>query len=254
MLKWLQQISEDISHEVSIIIPTYNNVQFLEECISSVISSSNKCCKYEILVGIDNCYKTLELVDSSSLFKNKNIKIFFFPKNVGPYIIRNSLASKAKYDNLLFFDSDDVMMKDTIQLLMENFDGKNLLKFKFYNFENESGHNIPDKLTLSKIYAHATFLIKKVKFYEMAGFLGWKCGADAEFAERYEGQGHKIDFLDVPLYYRRYHNNNITRLPETGLDSKLRRRYGKIIIENRINQKWKNPNELEVFSSNLIII
>jgi len=254
MIKWLQNISDDISHEVSILIPTYNNVQFLEECIHSIVSSSNKCCKYEILIGIDNCYKTLQLVDSNTLFKNKNIKIYYFPKNVGPYIIRNSIANKAKYDNLLFFDSDDIMMANTIQTLMENFEGKELLKFKFYNFENENGYKTQDKLSLSKIYAHASFLIKKNKFYEMNGFFGWKCGADAEFTERYEGQGNNIQHMDVPLFYRRYHNNNITRLPETGLNSKLRSRYGKIIIENRINQKWKNPNKPEVFVSNLIVV
>lgn len=252
MFKWLQQRLFRKPYEVSIIIPTYNNVEFLEECISSVITSASECCEYEILLGIDNCAKTLKFTDKCNILKNKNIKIFFFPKNVGPYIIKNSLASKAKYDNLLFFDSDDVMMKDTMEILMYKFTDNELLKFKFYNFENELGYKNASKLSLSTIFSHGSFLIKKIKFYKMNGFFGWKCGADTEFAERYEGRGQRIDFLDVPLYYRRYHNNNITRLPETGLDSKLRSRYGKIIIENRINQKWKNPNEPEVFFSNFI--
>lgn len=248
MLKWLYQRFRNKPYEVSVVIPTYDNVEFLEECISSVIESASKCCEYEILIGIDNCKKTLEFVGSNRLFKNKSIKMYYFSKNVGPYIVRNSLASKAKYDNILFFDSDDVMMENMIQSLMENFDGKELLKFKFFNFE----HNDPSEYTISKIYAHATFLIRKKKFYKMNGFYGWKCGADAEFSERYIGQGNDVYFLDTPLYYRRYHDKNITRLPETGLNSKLRDRYGKIILENRINKKWKNPDKPQVFFSNLI--
>lgn len=249
MFKWLYQRFYKKPYEVSIVVPTYDNVEFLEECISSIITSASKCCEYEILLGIDNCKKTLEFVGRVKLFKNKHIKIYYFPKNVGPYIVRNSLAAKAKYDNVLFFDSDDVMMPNMMQTIMENFAGKELLKFKFYNFETSK-----DVTSISSIFAHASFLIKKSKFYKMNGFYGWKCGADAEFAERYEGQNNKTDFLDIPIYYRRYHDRNITKLPETGLQSKLRSRYGKIIMENRINRKWKNPDKPQVFVSNVIAV
>lgn len=250
MFKWSYQRFRKKPYEVSILVPTYDNVEFLEECISSIITSASKCCKYEILIGIDNCKKTLQFVGLKSIFKNKHIKIYFFPKNVGPYIIRNSLASKAKYDNILFFDSDDVMMGNMIQTLMDNFKETELLKFKFYNFENSNDQD----LKLSSIFAHASFLIKKNIFNKMNGFFGWKCGADAEFSERYEGTGNKVHYLDIPLYYRRYHEKNITRLPETRLNSKLRNKYGKIIMDNKINKKWKNPTILEIFQSNFIKI
>lgn len=253
MKKWLYKFIKK-KYQVSVIIPTYKNTEFLLECLNSVIISCKKCCEFEILLGIDNCQDTLKFVSLYSIFKNKNISVYYFPKNVGPYIIRNSLASKAKYDNLLFFDSDDVMMQDTVKIIMENFNNKELLKFKFYNFQDGTDYNDFKNLSLSSIFAHASFLIKKEKFLKMNGFFGWKCGADAEFAERYEGQGHEISTLDVPIYYRRYHTKNITKLPETNLTSKLRNRYGEIIIKNRINKKWNNPEIPFIFKSNVIKI
>ena len=47
--------------EVSVIIPTFNNVEYIDECINSIMESS-KNFSVEILVGIDGCQKTLDYV------------------------------------------------------------------------------------------------------------------------------------------------------------------------------------------------
>lgn len=251
MKNWLYNFFKNYN-VLSIIIPTYNNVEFLKECISSVITSANKCCKYEILIGIDNCDKTYKFIKTDHFFKNKYIKVYFFSKNVGPYIVRNSLAIKAKYNNILFFDSDDVMMKNTIKTLLAEFKNKNILKFKFYNFNNGNEYQRMENLSLSSIFSHGVFIINKHKFIDMNGFFGWRCGADTEFHERYLGQNNKMNELDIPVYYRRYHNNNITKSKETGIGSKLRTEYGNIIVKNRTDRRWNNPEKLCVAHSFII--
>lgn len=251
MQKRLQQKFFKKLYHLSVVIPTYKNTEFLSECVNSVMESAKGICDLEIMIGLDNCCDSLRFVSKNSLFKKSNIKTYYFPKNVGPYIIRNSLAVKAKYDNILFFDSDDIMMKDTLKILLPRFVDKDILKFKFYNFENKNGRNL-ENLVLSTIMSHGVFLIKKSKFIELNGFFGWRCGADTEFAERYSGQGNIIHTLDVPVYYRRYHENNITRVPETSLHSKLREKYGKIILSNRANEIWPNPEPMPQLSPALI--
>lgn len=251
MKKWLYKIINK-KYQLSVVIPTYKNVEFLLECVNSVMVSAKKCCDFEILLGIDNCHETLKFVSQEPTFRKNNIKICYFPKNVGPYVIKNTLALEAKYDNILFFDSDDILMPDTIQVLMKIFEDIELLKFKFYNFQHGTDYTDASNLKLSDRFAQASFLIKKQTFQKMSGFFGWKCGADTEFTERYENQGNTTHFLDVPMYYRRYHDRNITKLPETGLNSKLRSRYGRIILDNRVNKKWINPIGLEVFNFNFI--
>lgn len=248
MIKWLYQRFYKKPYEVSVIVPTYDNVEFLDECILSIINSAEHCCEFEILLGIDNCKKTLEFVSSSRLFKNKNIKIYYFPKNVGPYVVRNSLAAKAKYDNILFFDSDDIMMEKMIQVLFNSFDGKSMVKYKFYNFDSVKKCD----LKLSPIFCHGSFLIPKSIFFKLNGFFGWKCGADSEFYERYENKANAVEKLDTPLFYRRYHDKNITRSTITGINSALRNKYGKIIMDNRANEKWNNPKTPQIFKPNLV--
>lgn len=249
MKKWLQNVKK---YKLSVVIPTFNNVDYLEECIKSVIDSCKECCDFEILLGIDNCYDTLYFVGNSDLLKNKYTKLFFFSKKVGPYIIRNSLAKITKYDNILFFDSDDVLMKNTVKILMEKFFDKEILKYKFYNFVHGKDYNDIENLTLSSMFSHGSFLIKKQKFVEMNGFFGWKCGADAEFDNRCKEIGQPIHKLDTPLFYRRYHGKNVTILPETGINSNIRKKYGDFIQDRQLNNKWTNPNHLEVFNFNSI--
>lgn len=249
MKKWLQKNKK---YGLSVIIPTFNNVGYLEECIKSVIDSCREYCDFEILLGIDNCYDTLYFAGNSVLLKNKHTKLFFFPKKSGPYIIRNSLAKIAKYDNILFFDSDDVLMNDAIKILMNKFSDKEILKYKFYNFVHGKDYNDVENLSLSAIFSHGSFLIKKQKFIEMNGFFGWKCGADTEFDDRCIGINQQIYRLDIPLFYRRYHGKNITRLAETGIDSMIRKKYGEFINARRINKRWPNPAYLSVYSYNKI--
>jgi hypothetical protein len=56
--------------EISVIIPTFNNVEYIDECINSIMESSKKV-SIEILVGIDGCQKTLNYVKSYVIMSKK---------------------------------------------------------------------------------------------------------------------------------------------------------------------------------------
>jgi len=143
-------------------------------------------------------------------------------------------------------------MSNAIQTLMNRFHDKEILKYKFYNFHNGKDYNDVENLSLSNMFSHGSFLIKKNKFIEMNGFFGWRCGADTEFDERCMGINQRIYKIDVPLFYRRYHGKNVTMAPETGIDSKIRKKYGEFIQNRQLSKKWNNPECLEVFNFNLI--
>ena len=92
---------------LSVIIPTYRNVEFLPELIDSIVRS-NFNQEYEVLIGIDSCYDTLNYIYETQFPSNFNF--FFFENKKGPYIIKNTLTELSKFDKILFFDSDDIMM------------------------------------------------------------------------------------------------------------------------------------------------
>jgi glycosyltransferase involved in cell wall biosynthesis len=88
----------------SIILPTYNRVNFLEASINSVIDQTFE--NWELIVVDDGSTdNTKELVES---FEMKDSRVnYFYQKNSERCIARNSGIEKAKGEFICFLDSDD---------------------------------------------------------------------------------------------------------------------------------------------------
>lgn len=103
---------------LSILIPTYNY-----DCSSLVYDLDTLCVRanidYEIIVGNDG--STTNMQNLKNLSKTlENLRFLDYKENRGRSIIRNTLAREAKYDKLLFIDSDmKVYKSDFIQLYIK---------------------------------------------------------------------------------------------------------------------------------------
>ena len=212
----------DKQYDISIVVPTFNNTHYIDECIDSLMESSNGL-KYEILVGIDGCQKTYDHLKDKSF--PENVKIFYFKENRGPYLIKNSLANIASSENILFFDSDDVMLKSSVSFLNDLSHKFEVIKFRLVNFVGDFNvNNVKGK----SMFAEGVFFIKKSLFLSMNGFEPWMCAADSDFMARLYKKKLKIHFTDEILFHRRIHTENLTKRGDTGLGSKLRASYWKI--------------------------
>ena len=228
------------TYNLTIIIPTYNTVEYLEECLNSVIKSI-KNLNFQILVGIDNCTETLEYVKNNSF--DKRIKFYFFEENVGPYIIKNSLSKLSKSDYILFFDSDDIMKEELIRDVINYKSSKDLIKPMYLDFQKDS-KNIDGEILISKTYGEGVFAISAELFKKMNGFKGWRCAADSELMGRLYKNKIKVLHTKRIGLYRRVHKNSLTQHSDTGLFSKLRREY----IKNIKSEKKFGPLlEMETF-------
>jgi glycosyltransferase involved in cell wall biosynthesis len=217
--------------DISIIIPTFNNVEYIDECINSIIKSCNNY-NYEILIGIDNCSKTYNHIVKKYDLHNYNLQFYFFNKNVGPYIIKNSLIEKTNSDNILFFDSDDIIMENSIKLIIDNLNNFDMVRFKFYNF-----HNNLTNLEISTKHADGVFAINKKLFVYLNGYEPWMCGADSEMVWRVQSNNKKIKLINDCLFYRRRHNNSLTVKSETNDTSQIRAKYRSILNDKKIRSK-----------------
>ena len=99
---------------LSILIPTYNY-----DCSSLVYDLNTLCSRagieYEIVVGNDGSTTNMQNLKNLSQTL-ENFKFLDYKENRGRSIIRNTLAKEAKYDKLLFIDSDmKVYKSDFIQ-------------------------------------------------------------------------------------------------------------------------------------------
>lgn len=100
--------------KVSVVIPVYNTAEYLAEAINSILHQSLQ--EIEIIAvndgSSDNSLEVLEQLAN----RDVRIKVISFDKNVGVSICRNTGMENAKGEFLYFFDSDDILEPDCLEL------------------------------------------------------------------------------------------------------------------------------------------
>jgi len=216
---------------ISVIIPTYNNIEYLDESLNSIINSG-KNYNIEILVGIDGCQKTLDYVKQKTY--PEFVNFYYFNSNNGPYDIKNTLTKISNSEKIIFFDSDDIMTDTTIDEVVVNLVRYDLVRLKY--------KEIRDNKTSDKTNFHEGAIgINKNIFLSMNGFEPWMCAADSDFLGRlYKRKPRIYHTKNLSMYYRR-HNTSLTLKKETGMASPLRATYAKTSKNKKGNG---NPDKL----------
>ena len=98
---------------ISVIIPSFNVENYIEETINSVLKQSYN--NFEIIVVDDSSTdKTLEVVEKISKSNNK-IKYFKIKHSGRPSIPRNFGIKKASGEYVAFLDADDIWTRDKLK-------------------------------------------------------------------------------------------------------------------------------------------
>ena len=215
---------------LSIITPTFNNKKYINECVESIIKSIGDY-NVEILIGIDGCLETLEYMKTKTY--PKNVVLYYFSKNEGPYSIKNTLAKLSNSDKLLFFDSDDIMNLNMVDQTIKELDRYVCIKPKYVEFGGKSLGGIK--------FGEGVFGIKKNLFLNMNGFEPWMMAADSDFMGRLYKAKTKILHTPQVLFKRRVHPESLTNKKETGMSSPLRNYYAKI---SKNKKGHGNPDKL----------
>jgi len=206
---------------LSVIIPAYKATKYIDECIDSI---KGDC---EILIGVDGCIETYNHI--------KHLEnVYYFKENVGPYVIKNTLIDQAKYDDILFFDSDDIMAEGTIEKVTKTLNSKDYVKLSYIDF-------IKKPLLSGIVYSNAVIGIKKSVFNSINGFYPWRCSADTELVNRLQYNNFSCKTIPDVCYYRRLHQDNLTVRKETGHGSPIRKTYVDYINVHLSKQSWPNP-------------
>jgi glycosyltransferase involved in cell wall biosynthesis len=205
---------------ISVIIPTFDNIEFIDETLTSIYNSG-KDLEYEILVGIDGCKKSLNYLKDKTY--PSNTKIYYFSQNKGPYLIKNTLSTLAKYDNLLFFDSDDMMEENMIGYCLNSLNKHQCVKPRLRNFRIIDGKMVNEEKR--KNWGEGVFAINKEIFNYYNGFEGWLVAADSDFMGRLYKNNISVELTQEILVLRRLHDKGLTSRTDTGLKSELRSKY-----------------------------
>lgn len=103
-------------NRISVIIPVYNSVRFINSCLESIINQTYK--NLEIIIVDDGSTDGSDRVCNEWLKKDKRI-IVIHQQNQGVSVARNHGLEYATGEYISFVDSDDTLESDMYEILMD---------------------------------------------------------------------------------------------------------------------------------------
>ena len=204
---------------VSVCITAYKSDKYIKECLDSIMNQTwfKTHDNWEVIVGVDGCEKTLHYLQS--IMENyKNLRVLMMDSNKGTYVTTNTIMKQAKYSGLIRFDSDDKMLPNMVQRILEEKKDNDLLYFRMQNF----GKNTAKNSSCGQIY------LRHEVFDKFGGYRPWICSADLELMKRLK-KFIKIKKIKEVLFLRRIHDSNLTVDRKTNFTSPIRLSINKTI-------------------------
>lgn len=208
---------------ISVIVPIYNSKKYLYKCLDSLVNQTYK--NFEILC-IDD-YSKDGSADIVERYSNADSRFVLLKnqKNLGPGISRNNGVEKASGEYILFLDSDDWLVDDALEKLVDclnKYKNPDIVSFLYYDVDGKTGkisleQKITDSITgtvcnlrsnpLSFVYlGFGTNKLLKKKFLTENNitFCDNPCLEDVNHFFELITHAGQILFLDKPLLYYRH--------------------------------------------------
>ncbi len=241
-------IQNIVTGMVTIIIPAYNQGQYLAQAIESCLNQSYT--HIEVIVVDDGSTDNTREVALS--FKSPKVKYIYKP-NGGLSSARNAGIRAASGEYLSFLDSDDIFLPEKISLLMDKFVTNPLLGFVAGHalLIDQRGRIIPKKfetalptpiqnLLFGNPFHVGSVMIKK-KWQEKIGYFDetLRSYEDWDFWLRLAIAGCIMDVIPVPVSEYRFHTGQMTRNGEQMTAANLAV-LEKTFANPNLSQEWLN--------------
>lgn len=197
---------------ISIVVPTYNSEQYVEECIKSICNQTYKNIEI-IIVNDGSTDNTINIIEKLKQ-EDKRITIIN-QENSGAPVARNNGINYSNGKYIMFFDSDDVLkenaleimineiIKENVDLVIGNLETDNLNnKHSFQNERVYIGNEIFECSSISpypgtKLYDNEIIKKNKIKFANV------RIGQDLNFFFKYLIYSKKVKTIsDIVAKYR----------------------------------------------------
>lgn len=90
---------------ISILIPIYNGIEFLEECLSTIRRQTYK--DWEVIIGVNGHEQNSQVYKTASTYANNKIKVFDLYNIKGKPAALNQMVQYCSYDWVALLDVDD---------------------------------------------------------------------------------------------------------------------------------------------------
>jgi glycosyltransferase involved in cell wall biosynthesis len=238
---------------VSVLMTAYNREKYIAAAIESVLLSTLK--DFELIIVDDGSVDDTVAIAKGYARKDSRIVVYLNENNLGDYPNRNKAASYAKGKYLKYLDSDDIMYRHCLDVMvscMEKFPdaGYGLSAF------GDSQNPYPVCLTPREAYlenfmenkahfgrAPGSSIIKREAFNRVKGFSGIRQVGDFEFWMKI-GCYYPMVKMPVDLYWSRLHESSESKFNTTVEKDELRMKVIRNIfatetvpLENELKEK-----------------
>ena len=210
-------------YKVSIIVPVYNTEKYIEGCLQSLINQTHN--KIEIILINDGSTDKSDEKIQKYINKKSNI-IYINQFNQGATVARNRGLEVATGDYIMFFDSDDILELDAIEIMLKKNKDNDMIVGN-YQIINES-----DNLVRSKKVLRGEVIDKRNIFrnyYSLPPTLGnklfktsiirennitfsnLKIGQDLSFYLKFLSMAKSVCAVDNYIFRYRIVNNSMSR-------------------------------------------
>jgi len=105
-----------MTHSISILMPIYNGIEFLDQSLSSIINQTYK--NWELIIGINgvpiNSTTHLKAIELANNYNNYDIKVIYYDSNGKPATL-NKMVIDAKFDFIALIDVDDIWINNKLE-------------------------------------------------------------------------------------------------------------------------------------------
>lgn len=234
-------------YDVSVIIPTYNDEKYIEECIQSIMKQDYDTNLIQIIIINDGSKDNTKQICEKLASESKNI-LLINKENSGVSEARNEGLKKAEGKYILFLDADDMLeehsMKELVRFFNVHYDEIDMVTYplKFYNdgkkrehyryelYENGSGiYDLNDYPYLSQTTINTMIKNEKEKvLFDVT----LDYSEDESFNTEILMKKKKIGFCKEAAYLYRRNANSVTKTktnPYYGFETITRYNEGLII-------------------------
>lgn len=214
---------------ISVIVPCYNQAQYLDECLQSVYDQTFE--NWECIIVNDGSPDHTEEVARKWVKKDSRFK-YFFKENGGVSSARNYGIERAKGEWILPLDGDDYISNNYLEMgsIFFNDDAINIITGRVVKFGVENEEWKLKNFTLQSLaegnLIHNTSFYRKVDWKNVAGYdIGLQHGyEDWEFYISILKNGGEVQLMEESLFYYRVksESRSTTLLESTNLEQSLK--------------------------------
>lgn len=258
--------------KISVIVPVYNNEEYIEKCIKSITNQTEK--ELELILVDDGSKDDSGKICEEYSKKDNRIKVIH-KQNGGASSARNKALDVCEGKYVTFVDADDYIEKDYLKKMVQKIEEKEAdvigcaANKIYYNSTEKNNQNEDYELdndTFTKwLFLQKGIGICRCKLYkrEVIGSIRFhenlKVGEDTYFNLMISKKINKFYMLNEPLYNYVVNQNSLVRK----LDDNYINKYldAATITQEYVNQNYKENdaiiklvNNYTIFTLTLIIV